>query len=93
LGSSSITSTPHFLKAARSVMVDDAILLGTQGLNGSLRGQVEIVGAQTNHLAPKRVERVTEQQQLAAGVDVAALPAPAIPVNPISTRSISATMS
>src|SRR5262245_32207755 len=62
-----------------SMMADDAILLGSQGLNGSLRGQVEIVGTQTNHLTPKRVERMTEQQQLAASVNVATLPPFGIP--------------
>jgi hypothetical protein len=50
----------HRSVTTSSVMADDAIFLGTQGLNRSLRGQVEIVGAQTHHLAPKRVERVTE---------------------------------
>ena len=43
-------------------MADDAIFLSTQVLNRSLRGQVELIGAQTHHLAPKRVERVTEEQ-------------------------------
>src|SRR5574341_65635 len=65
--------------AARQVMAEDAILLGPQRLNGSLRSEVEIVGAQPDYLTPQRVERVTEQQQLAGGVDVTALPALPIP--------------
>ena len=60
-------------------MPDDAILSGAQGLNGALRGKVEIVSAQANDLAPKRVERVAEQQQLADRVDMTALPAPGVP--------------
>ena len=60
-------------------MAEDTILLGAQRLNGPLRGQVEIVGAQADHLAPERVERVTEQQQLAAGVNVTPLPPLPVP--------------
>src|SRR5262245_27233901 len=76
--------------AAGAVMTDNAILLGPQGLNRSLRGKVEIIGAQTHHLAPQRIECVTEQQQLAASVDMAALPALGIPgvtdLDPINRR-------
>src|SRR5581483_4736432 len=69
----------HRSVASSEVMTNDAILPGAKGLNGPLRDHVEIVGAQTHHLAPERVERVTEQQQLAAGVDVTAVPALSIP--------------
>jgi len=69
----------HCSVAASLVMAEDAILFGTQCLNGSLRCQVEIVRAQADHVAPRRVERVSEQQQFATGVDVAALPALCVP--------------
>ena len=64
---------------ARPMMADHAVLLGTQSLDRPLRGEVEVVRAQADHPAPERVERVLEQQQLAAGVDVAALPALSVP--------------
>ena len=35
-----------------------------------LRSEVEVVGAQSDHRAAERVERVLEQQQLARRVDV-----------------------
>ena len=44
-------------------------------LDRPLRREVEVVGAQADDPAAERVERVAEQQQLARGVDVAALPA------------------
>src|SRR5262245_59072105 len=65
--------------AASQVMTDDAILLGAQGLDRTLRGEVEIIGAQTDHLATKRFESVAKQQQLATGIDMAALPALSVP--------------
>src|SRR5215210_6608617 len=34
----------------RAVMADDAIALGAQGFNGTLRDQVEIVGTQPHHV-------------------------------------------
>src|SRR2546423_9082897 len=69
----------HRRVAPRLVMAENAILLGAQRLNRALRGQVEVVCAQADHFAAKRVERMAEQQTLAAGVDMGALPALRVP--------------
>ena len=69
----------HRAVAPRPMMANHPILLRTQPLDRPLRGEIEIVGAQTDHLAAQRVEGVREQQQLAGRVDVAALPALCIP--------------
>src|SRR5215475_8734800 len=61
------------------MMADYAVLLGTQGLDRPLRDDVQVVRAQSDHLAPERIEGVPEQQQLTTGVDVAALPALSVP--------------
>ena len=64
---------------ARAEVPDDAVPFGAQRFDGTLRSKVETVGAQSHHLAAKRVERMLEQQQLARGVDVRALPALRVP--------------
>src|SRR5215510_631384 len=65
--------------AARCVMAEDAVLLRPQRVDRPLRREVEVVGAQAHHLAPERVEGMPEEEQLAAGVDVAALPVLSVP--------------
>src|SRR5258708_1638682 len=64
---------------ARLVVTDDAVPLGAQGLNRSLRGKIETVGAEADRFASKPIERMAEQQELATGIDVTAVPASGIP--------------
>jgi hypothetical protein len=64
---------------ARPMMADHPVFLGTQGFDGPLRGEVEVVSPQADHLAPESIERVSQQQKFAASVDVAPLPALAVP--------------
>src|SRR6185295_4060607 len=66
----------HGAVATRGVVADDAVLLRAERLDRSLRGEVEVVGAQAHHLAAQLVESVPEQQQLACRVHLAALPLP-----------------
>src|SRR5437879_4384038 len=65
----------HRAVAPRPVVTDHAVLLRTQRFDRPLRGQIEIVGAQAHDLAAQFLEGVREKQQLASGIDVAALPA------------------
>src|SRR2546426_8129773 len=65
--------------APRPVVPDHPVLLRSQRFDRALRGQVEIVGAQAHDLAAQRLEGVREKQQLAGGIDVAALPALRVP--------------
>ena len=66
-----MTRVAHGAVAARGVMADHAVLLRAQRLDRALRCEVEVVGAQADHLAADGLERVLEQEQLAGGVDVA----------------------
>ena len=61
------------------MVADHSVLFRAEPLDGTLRREVEVVGAQRDHLAAEGLERVMEQQQLAGGVDVCSLPAPAVP--------------
>ena len=54
-------------------------LLRAEPLDRALAREVEVVGAPADQLRAERLERVRHQQQLAAGVDVAALPALRVP--------------
>src|SRR5262245_43325665 len=65
--------------APRRVMPDHAVLLRAQGLDGTLRAEVEVVGAQADDLAADLFEAMLQQHQLARRVDVAALPALRVP--------------
>src|SRR5437879_10959032 len=69
----------HRAVAPRPVVTDHAVLLRTQRFDRPLRGQIEIVGAQAHDLAAQFLEGVREKQQLASGIDVAALPALRVP--------------
>src|SRR4051794_25348407 len=69
----------HRAVAPRPVMADDAVLLRAERLDCALRSEVEVVGAQADHLAAELLEAVGEEEQLARGVDVAALVARRIP--------------
>lgn len=60
-------------------MPDDAVFLRAQSLDRPLGGQIEIVGPQADHLATQRIKCMTEQQQFAGRVDVAAPPAYRVP--------------
>src|SRR5262249_43396389 len=51
----------HRPVAARAMVAEDAVFLGPQGLDRPLRGEVEVVGAESDHFAPERVEGVAEQ--------------------------------
>src|SRR5262245_17123719 len=46
--------------APQPVMADDSVLLRAQRLDGALRAEVEVVGAQTDHLAAELFETVLE---------------------------------
>src|SRR5262245_13797452 len=72
-------SVAHSPVPARPMMADYAVFLRAQGLDCPLRGDVEVVRTQADHLAPECIEGVLEQQQLTTGVDVAALPALCVP--------------
>src|SRR5467141_1504977 len=65
--------------APRPVMPNHAVLLRAQRFDRALRRQIEIVGAQAHDLAAQFLEGVREKQQLASGIDVAALPALRVP--------------
>src|SRR6266480_104306 len=65
--------------APRPVVTDHAVLLRSQRFDRALRGQIEIVGAQAHDPAAQFLEGVREKQQLAGGIDVAALPALRVP--------------
>src|SRR5438093_6934445 len=65
--------------ATDAVVSNDTVLLGAECFDGALGAKVEVVGAQTDHLAAERVEGVSEQQQLAGGVDVCALATAPVP--------------
>jgi hypothetical protein len=56
-----------------------AVFLRAQRLDGPLRAKVEGVGPEAHNLAPERVERVAEQEQLAGRVDVGPLTALRVP--------------
>src|SRR4030095_7489523 len=60
-------------------MANHAVLLRAERFDRTLRSEIEIIRAQPNHLAAELVERVREQQQLAAGIDVRAPDALAVP--------------
>ena len=69
----------HRPVAARRVVADHAVLPGAERLDRPLRGEVEVVRAQAHHLAAEGIERVSQQEPLARGVDVGPLPAPTVP--------------
>src|SRR3954471_19379359 len=69
----------HAAVAPRPVMADDAILLRAKRLDGSLRAEVEVVGAQANNLAVHGFEAVHKKQKLAGSVDMRALAALGVP--------------
>src|ERR1700694_5128848 len=65
--------------APRPVMPDHSVFLRAQTLDRALRGEIEVVGAQADHLASQGFKSMGKQQELAGGVDVAALPALRVP--------------
>src|SRR2546427_10771832 len=61
----------HIARAAvatNAIMSNDPVLLGAERFDGALRAKVEVVGAQTHHVAAERVEGATKQQKLAGGM-------------------------
>ena len=52
----------HGAVAARLMMADDPVLLRAEGGNRGLRGEIEVVGAESHHGAAQLVECVAEQQ-------------------------------
>ena len=80
----------HAAVATRRVVAQHAVLLRPEALDRALGAEVEIVGAQADHLAPERVEGVSEEEQLARRVDVGALAAGGVPgvadLDPIDGR-------
>src|SRR5437879_13176250 len=60
-------------------MPDHTVFLCPQRFDGPLGAKVEVVRAEAYDLAPERVERVPEQEQLAGRVDVRPLTALRIP--------------
>src|SRR6185436_11746577 len=65
--------------APRPEVPHDAVFLRAERLDRALRREVELVGAKADDLAAELLEGMREQQQLAARVDVAALPALRVP--------------
>src|SRR5688500_12551187 len=63
----------HGSVAARLMVANHAILPRAECLDRALGRAVEVVGAETHHLAAKRLERVGQEQQLAGAVNVTAL--------------------
>src|SRR2546430_9478607 len=70
---------PHRAVTPQAVVPYHAVLLRPQCCDGPLRTKVEVVRPQAHDLAPERLERVPEQQQLAGRVDVRPLPALRLP--------------
>src|SRR5688572_19505650 len=65
--------------APRPVVADHAVLLRAQRLDGALRAEIEVVGAQANDLAVQFLESVLEEQELAGAVHVRTLAARRVP--------------
>src|SRR6185436_15810126 len=65
--------------APRPVVADHAVLLRAERLDRALRAEIEIVGAQADHLAAQLLESVGEKEELACGIDVRALAARGVP--------------
>lgn len=63
----------------RLVVADHAVLRGAQRLDRPLRPAVVDVGPQPHDLAAEGLEGVAHEQQLAGGIDVAALPPRGVP--------------
>src|SRR5688572_19534837 len=61
------------------MVADHAIFLRAEPLDGALRCEVEIVGSQPNDCTAEFLERMLEEQELAGGVDVRALPRLGVP--------------
>src|SRR5687768_13246467 len=69
----------HGAVAPWMMMAQDAVFFRAKRFDGTLRLEVEVIGAQSNHAATNRIECVRKQQQLACGVDAGSLPAIGIP--------------
>jgi hypothetical protein len=69
----------HSTVLARHVVTDHTVLLRTQRLDRLLRAKIEIVGPQADDPAAERLERVSEQHELAGGIHAASLPTLRIP--------------
>src|SRR5688572_5112209 len=69
----------HRAVAAQPVVADHAVLLRAQGLDGALRAEIEVVGAQTDDCAFQGFECITEEQQLARGIHMRALAVLGVP--------------
>src|SRR6476660_4100305 len=63
----------HAPVASPVVMADHAVALPPDRLDGALRAEVEVVRAQPDDPAPDGLERVTEEEQLARRIEMAAL--------------------
>ena len=69
----------HGAVASCLMVSKDAVLLRAEGRDRSLRGEVEVVGAKADNSAAQRIEGMAEQETLARGVDMAALPTAGVP--------------
>ena len=65
--------------AAGLVVADRAVPFGSQRFESALRGEVEVVSSETDGPAPEPLEGMPKQQELASGVEAAALPGFSVP--------------
>src|SRR6185436_6883893 len=65
--------------APHPVVADHAVLLCAKRLDGALRGEIEIVGAQPHDCAADFFKSIRKKQELTSRVDVAALETPGVP--------------
>src|SRR5262245_51704287 len=61
------------------MVTKNPVFLGAERFDRPLRPEIEVVRAQSDDLAAERVERVTEQDQLARRVEARTLPAARVP--------------
>src|ERR1043166_2231262 len=65
--------------AARVMVANHAVLLGTKCGDGTLTGEIEVIGPQTHNRAAEALEGVAQQEELARRVHMAPLPAGRVP--------------
>lgn len=63
----------------RLMMTQHAIFFGAERFDGTLRAELETIGPETDDLATQCFEGVSKKQELARGIDMAALPARCVP--------------
>ena len=78
---------------AHLMVPEDTVFFGPQRSDGALRGEVKMIGAQTDYLASKRMKGMVELSSLQAMLTWLRCQAFPYHVYPISTRSAALTIS